>query len=168
MTALGRGLVAAFILSPASLAFSQLLDSTPNDAVRVNVTLHADGSRTTYEFDPAHHKATATTTSAEGEPRGKIEYDLDEAGRFARGRIFGPDGQFRFRTIYRYDEKGRLLDETQYGRDDAVTSKIVYAYDPAGTQTGYSTFDASGKLLGRVSTAPTPTPSPKPKTRRKL
>ncbi|MEY2439461.1 MAG: hypothetical protein QOI34_846, partial [Verrucomicrobiota bacterium] len=43
----------------ASSAWPQI-NAPDNDAVRVSVTLNPDGSRTAYQFDQAHHKATAT------------------------------------------------------------------------------------------------------------
>jgi hypothetical protein len=158
---------AAGLLRPfAPGVAAQAADSSPHDAVRVNVTLNADGSRTVYEFDTARHKATATTTAANGKPKGKIEYDLDTANRFSAGRVFGPDGQFQFRTVYKYDGAGRLEAETQFGKDDKVSSKIVYSYDAAGKQTGYSAFDGAGMPLGSTSTAaPTPSASAKPRRR---
>src|SRR5882724_10265568 len=95
----------------APLAFTQTASPTENDALRVNVTINPDESRTVYEFDPPHHKATATTTERDGKLRGKI----------------------------------------------------VYSYDSAGKQTGYSIFDASGKLIDRTSPPTgTPTSSAKP------
>jgi hypothetical protein len=146
------------------IALGQVADTAATDAVRVNITVNPDGSRTAYQFDPAHHQATATTTTAEGKPGEKIHYELDDAGRFARGRIFGPDGQFRFRSVYKYDAAGKLEEESQFGKDDRLRSRIVYAYDQAGKQSGYSIFDGTGKLLGRTS--PGSEPSPSPKTRK--
>jgi YD repeat-containing protein len=148
----------AAIFLCARLVFSQTPAAAENDAVRVNVTINPDESRTVYEFDPPHHKATATTTERDGKLRGKILYELDDTGRFASGRIFGPDGRFRFKSLYKYDSAGRLQEETQRGNDDTLLAKIVYSYNAAGKQTGYSIFDASGKLIGRTS-APTPTPT---------
>lgn len=131
-----------------------------NDAVRVNVTLNADGSRTAYEFDQAHHKATATTTAADGKALGKIVYQIDDAGRFASGRILGPDKKLLYKSTYKYGNGGRLEEETHLGKDDAVINKIIYSYDAAGRQIGYEVVDASGKLIGRTS-PPKPTASPK-------
>jgi YD repeat-containing protein len=152
---------AIFLFAP--VAFTQIASPTENDALRVNVTINPDESRTVYEFDPPHHKATATTTERDGKLRGKVLYELDDTGRFASGRIFGPDGRFRFKSLYKYDSAGRLQEETQRGNDDTLLAKIVYSYDSAGKQTGYSIFDASGKLIGRTSPpTPTPTSSAKP------
>ena len=147
----------AIFLSSAALAFSQAAAPTESEPVRVNVTINADGSRTIYEFDSPHRKATATTRERDGKVRGKIQYELDDAGRFSSGRVFGPDGNFRFRTLYKYDSAGRLETETKIGKDDAVLSKIVYSYDQSGKQTGYSIFDDKGKLIGQT---PSATPSP--------
>jgi len=47
-----------------------------------------------------------------------------------------------------------LQEETHLGKDDAVLSRIVYSYNQAGKQTGYSIFDASGKLIGKTSPSP--------------
>jgi hypothetical protein len=132
---------------------------SPTDAVRVNVTINSDGSRTVYEFDAAHRKATATTTESSGKPRSKIRYELDDAGRFASGLVFGPDGKFRFKSRYTYDNAGRIEEETQLGKDDTILNKIVYSYDAAGKQTGYSIFDQKGKLIRHVA-APSPNPTP--------
>jgi hypothetical protein len=161
MKLLGLHSTLAALLFLGAVAWGQIADTASTDAVRVNITVNPDGSRTAYEFDPAHHKATATTTTAEGKPGEKIHYELDDAGRFARGRIFGPDGQFRFRSVYKYDAAGKLEEENQFGKDDHLMSRIVYAYDQAGKQSGYSIFDASGKLLGRTSPGSVPSPSPK-------
>jgi hypothetical protein len=142
-----------------AVAFSQALPPSESEAVRVNVTVNADGSRTTYEFDPPHRKATATTTEPDGKLRSKIRYQLDEAGRFASGLVFGPDGKLRFKSTYKYDSAGRMEEETQLGQDDKVRNKIVYAYDTTGKQTGYSTFDEKGKLISHVD-APSASPTP--------
>lgn len=124
------------------------------------MTLNADGSRTTYRFDPSQKKATAVTTGQDSKAREKISYDLDDNGRFARAVISGGDGKFRFKSVYKYDSAGRMQEETHLTKDDAVLNKIVYSYDQAGKQTGYSVYDASGKVIGRTS-APSPSPSAK-------
>jgi len=147
---------AVLFLTPAGWAQSP----TERAAVRVMVTMNADGSRTEYKFDDAKHKAIATTTNPDGKLREKIRYELDDAGRWSTGRIFGPDGKFRFKSRYKYDSVGRLEEETQMTDKDVVLHKIVYSYDQNGKQTGYSIFDANGKLESR-KTAPTPTTSSK-------
>jgi YD repeat-containing protein len=131
------------------------------DAIRVTVSINADGTRTTYEFDAASHRATATTTTKDGNTIGKVRYVLDDAGRFASGDVYGPNEQFRFKTLYKYDAAGKLTQETQLGADDAVRNKIVYAYDKNGRQTGYSVYDTAGKLVRRTpNVAPPRSPSP--------
>ncbi|HEX8280903.1 MAG TPA: hypothetical protein VF551_05975, partial [Chthoniobacterales bacterium] len=96
-----RGLtLGRFLLGLAacpSLSLAQL-PTAPGDAVRVTVSQNQDGSRTSYEVDPANRRATATTTSREGKLMGKIRYTLDDAGRFATGEVLGPDAQFRYKT----------------------------------------------------------------------
>jgi hypothetical protein len=168
MTLLGSRSTIALSLLHLSIvvAFSQALPPVDADAIRVNVTINSDGSRTVYEFDPAHHQATGTTTEQNGEMRGKILYKLDDAGRFASGVVFGPDDKFRFKSTYKYDSAGRLEQETQLKNDDSVIAKIVYSYDRGGKQTGYSIFDAAGKLIGRLASA-TPTPSATAKPRKR-
>ncbi len=133
----------------ATILRAQLVTPTP-DAVRVTVSMNADGTRTTYEFDSPQHRAVATTTSKEGKMVGRIRYVLDEAGRFASGEVYGPDEKLRFKTLYKYDDSGKLTQETQLAPDDAVRNKIVYAYDKTGRQTGYSVYDAAGKLIRRT------------------
>ncbi|HKP05507.1 MAG TPA: hypothetical protein VJU77_19310 [Chthoniobacterales bacterium] len=146
-------------LALAPLAQGQ--ETSPSaDAVRVTVSLNADGSRTVYEFDSLHHKATATTTGKDGKMMGRIRYVLDDAGRFASGEVYGPDDQFRFRTLYKYDAAGKILQETQLGEGDAVRNKIVYAYDKLGRQTGYTVYDAAGKVARKVPPGPPPKPTP--------
>ena len=148
------------IVAAAAVLRAQDVSPTP-DSVRVTVSMNADGTRTTYEFDSAHHRAVATTTTKEGKMVGRIRYMLDEAGRFASGEVYGPNDQFRFKTLYKYDTAGKLIQETQLGADDAVRNKIVYAYDGAGRQTGYSVYDAGGKLLRQTpGSVPRPTPTP--------
>ena len=142
-------------------ADAQSVTPTP-DTVRVTVSMNADGTRTTYEFDAPHHRATATTTTQEGKLVGRIRYVLDDASRFASGEVYGPDDQFRFRTLYKYDAAGRLIQETQLERDDSVRNKIVYAYDKAGKQTGYTVYDAAGKVI-RQMPGPASRQSPTPK-----
>jgi hypothetical protein len=143
-----------------------ILAQTPapnsNDAVRVTVSLNADGSRTTYQFDNARHEAIATTTDSDGTSRGKIVYQIGDAGRFASGVVFGPDEKFLFKSIYKYDAAGRLEEETHLGKDDAVINKIVYKYDSKGKQIGHSVFDKTGKLISGTA-SPTPTASSKPR-----
>jgi hypothetical protein len=141
---------------------AQMPPTTPNDAVRVTVTLNADGSRTIYQFDNAKHEAIAATTDANGKPRGKIVYQIGDTGRFVSGIVFGPDERFLFKSIYKYDAAGRLEEEAHLGKDDAVINKIVYKYDSKGKQIGYSVFDPTGKLLSGVA-SPTPTASSKPR-----
>lgn len=140
----------------AATSQSQSVSPTP-ETIRVTVSMNADGSKTVYEFDPLRHRATATTTGKDGKLMGRIRYTLDETGRFASGEVYGPDDQFRFRTLYKYDDSGKLTQETQLGQDDVVRNKIVYAYDKSGKQTGYTVYDAAGKVIRR-----TPGPGPKP------
>lgn len=135
---------------------SQLLDDSQT-AVRVTVSINPDGSRTTYEYDNANHRATATTHDPDGKLRGRIRYQIDENGRFSTGTIFGPDGKFRFQSIYKYDNAGRLSEETHLNEKGGVINKLIYHYDAAGKSTGYTVYDAAGKLMGNSST-PTPTP----------
>ena len=61
--------------------------------------MNADGTRTTYEFDSPHHRATATTTGKDRKVVGRIRYSLDEASRFGTGEVYGPDDKLRFRTL---------------------------------------------------------------------
>jgi hypothetical protein len=59
---------------------------------------------------------------------------------------------------------GRILEEAQSAQDGTLLHRIVYSYDSSGKQTGYSIFDASGKLVGRTGAAITrPSASPKPR-----
>jgi hypothetical protein len=128
---------------------------TGNDTIRVTVTVNADGSRTTYQFDNAKHEAIATTADPDGKARGKVVYRLDDAGRFESGMVFGPGDKFRFKTVYKYDAAGRLEQETRVDKGDSVIEKTVYKYDAAGKQIGASTFDATGRLIsGTTSHAP--------------
>jgi YD repeat-containing protein len=161
-----RSVAACFLvvwLALATKARSQLASPTP-DPIRVTVSINADGSRTTYEFDAPHHKATATTTGKDGKLVGRIRYTLDDAGRFASGEVYGADDQFRFRTLYKYDASGKLTQETQLGTDDAVRNKIVYAYDKIGRQIGYTVYDAAGKLIRQTpGISPRATPANKRK-----
>jgi hypothetical protein len=143
-------------------AFSQALPPSETDAVRVTVSMNADGTRTVYRFDGPNHKATATTTDPDGKVRSKTRYQLDDAGRFATGVVFGPDGKFRFKSQYKYDSAGRILEESQLGQDNALQHKIVYSYDAAGKPTGYSIFDEKDKLISHTS-APAPSPTAKPR-----
>jgi hypothetical protein len=141
----------------AAITVGQVAENPDKETVRVTVSLNADGSRTTYRFDRPNKKATALTTGQDGKVREKIRYDLDDSGRFVSGVISDAGGQFRFKALYKHDAAGRLREETHLGKDDAVLSKIVYSYNQAGKQTGYSIFDASGKLIGKTSaTSPSP------------
>jgi hypothetical protein len=133
-----------------------------NDAVRVTVSLNADGSRTVYQFDNAKHEAVATTTDPDGKARGKIVYQIGDAGRFVSSVVYGPDEKFLFKSIYKYDAAGRLEQETHLAKDDSVINKILYKYNPAGKQIGYSVFDPAGKLVSG-STSPPPAATPKPR-----
>ncbi len=165
------GLTTACVLVVCAhqLGFSQSPGAAQSDAVRITMSMHPDGSRTVYKFDNAQHKAVATTTDPDGKLRETIRYELDDMGRFASGEISGPDGRLRFKSRYKYDDAGRLLEETQSAENGTLLHKIVYSYDAAGKQIGYSTFDASGKLVGGKSagkTRPSPTPKAKAKASR--
>lgn len=130
--------------------------------------MHPDGSRTVWNYDAPQHKAVATTTDPDGKVRQTIRYDLDNAGRFSSGEVFGPDGRIRLKSRYKYDDAGRMLEETQSAADGTFQHKIAYSYDPSGKQTGYSVFDASGKLVTRTGGAAIrPSPSPKPREKNK-
>jgi YD repeat-containing protein len=130
---------------------------TPDDTIRVTVSVNADGSRTTYKYDNAKHEAVATTADPDGKSRGKVVYRIDDLGRFGSGVVFGADGKFAYKVLYKYDAAGRVDQETRLAKDDSVSAKIVYEYNPAGKQAGYSIYDASGKLIsGSGSAGSTP------------
>ena len=142
---------------------------TPADSVRVTMSMHPDGSRTVYNFDNAQHTAMATTTDADGKVRQTIRYQLDNAGHFSTGEVSGPDGRVRLKSPYKYDDAGHILEEAQSPADGTILNKIVYSYNSAGKQTGYSVFDASGKLISRtggVAARQSPSPKPREKTKR--
>src|SRR5215831_20133908 len=156
-------IVCALSIFGSAIGFSQSPEQGRTDAVRVTVSMHPDGSRTVYNFDNAQHKAVATTTGPDGKIRETIRYELDNAGHFSSAEISGPDGRLRLRSRYKYDDMGRILEEAQSAQDGTLLHKIVYSYDSSGKQTGYSVFDASGKLVGRTgATSTRPSPSPKP------
>src|SRR5262249_38157186 len=139
-----------------------------SDAVRVTVSMHPDGSRTVYNFDNAQHTAVATTTDADGKLRETIRYQFDKAGRVSSGEVLGPEGRIRLKSRYKYHEAGRLLEKTESAADGTFQHKIAYSYDPSGKQTGYSIFDASGKLVTRTSgVTGRPSASPKPRDKNK-
>jgi len=158
-------LLILFLATPwfflVSLAAQPIVPNS-NDTIHVTVTVNADGSRTTYQYDNAKHQAIATTADPDGKPRGKVVYRMNEAGRFESGVVYGSDGKFVFKTAYKYDATGRLEQETRLAKDDSVINKIVYKYDAAGKQIAYSMFDATGKLVAG-SGSPTPSASPKPR-----
>jgi YD repeat-containing protein len=161
---LGLAISCAPLLCGNTIGLGQSPEQGRNDAVRVTVSMHPDGSRTVYNFDAAQHKAVATTTDQEGKLRETIRYELDDAGRFSSAEISGPDGRLRFKSRYKYDDAGHLLEETQSAGDGTLLHKIVYSYDSSGKQTGYSVFDASGKLVGRNGASINrASPSPKPR-----
>ena len=154
------GLACALFICSGAIAFGQ----APTDAVRVTMSMHPDGSRTVYNFDNAQHAAVATTTDPDGKVRQTIRYQLDNAGRFSTGEVSGPDGRVRLKSRYKYDDAGRILEEAQSAADGTLLNKIVYSYDSSGKQTGYSVFDASGKLVSRTGgVAVRQSPSPKPR-----
>lgn len=159
----GIAISCAFLICRATTGLGQSSEQAPSDAARVTVTMHPDGSRTAYNFDNAQHKAVATTTGQDGKLRETIHYELDDAGRFVSAEISGPDNRVRLKSRYKYDNAGRILEEAQSAPDGTLQHKIVYSYDPSGKQTGYSIFDASGKLLGRTGGAISPSPSAKPR-----
>jgi hypothetical protein len=156
----------ALVVCGTKIGLSQSPEQTRSDAVQVTVSMHPDGSRTVYKFDNMQHKAVATTTDPDGKLRETIRYELDDVGRFSSGEISGPDGRVRFKSRYKYDDAGRLLEETQSAEDGTLLHKIVYSYDASGKQTGYSVFDASGKLVGGKSAGKV-RPSTSPKAREK-
>jgi hypothetical protein len=124
-------------------------------------SLNADGSRTVYEVDNAHHTALATITERNGKLRHKVRYELDGAGRLTSRIVLDPDGNVRSKSIYKYDKTGRVLEETQLGKDDAVLHKIAYSYDPqTGKLSGHSVFPGNGRSLDQTTAAaPARTPA---------
>ena len=166
---LGLAVPCALLFCGIAIGFGQSPEQAGSDAVRVTVSMHPDGSRTVYNFDPPQHKAVSTTTDVDGKVRETIRYELDDGGRFASAEISGPDGRLRLKSRYKYDNAGRQLEETQSAPDGTLLHKIVYNYDSSGKQTGYSVFDASGKLVGGKGgaiTRPSPSPKPREKSRR--
>jgi hypothetical protein len=160
---LASGLACVLVIWAGATAFGQ----ASGDAVRVTMSMHPDGSRTVYNFDNPQHTAVATTTDPDGKVRQTIRYQLDNAGRFSTGEVSGPDGRVRLRSRYKYDDAGRILEETQSTADGTLLHKIVYSYDSAGKQTGYSVFDASGKLVSRTGGGAPARSSPSPKTQQR-
>jgi hypothetical protein len=160
-----REFVWALFVCAGATAFGQ----PPTDAVRVTMSMHPDGSRTVYNFDNAQRTAVATTTDPDGKVRQTIRYQLDNAGRFSAGEVSGPDGRVRLKSRYKYDDAGRIQEEAQSAANGTLLHKIVYSYDSAGKQTGYSVFDASGKLVSRtggIAVRASPSPRPREKTKR--
>jgi hypothetical protein len=166
---LGLAVPCALLVCGDTTGFGQSPEQAPGDAVRVTMSMHPDGSRTVYNFDNAQHKAVATTTGQDGKVRETIRYVLDDAGRFSSAEVAGADGRVRLKSRYKYNGAGRILEEAQSTPDGTLLHKIVYSYDSSGKQTGYSVFDASGKLVGGERAAgsrQSPSPKPHERTRR--
>ena len=161
-----RLLFTAAIVLVAALTRAVVGQGLPADAVRVTVSINADGSHTTYRFDDAHHTAAATTTTREGKLLGTTRYTLDDAGHFATGEVYGADSKLRFRSVYKYDDAGRQTQEIQSDKSDNVLHRIVYTYDSLGKPTGYAIYDGAGRLIGQTN-APraSATPAKKKKSR---
>jgi hypothetical protein len=138
-------LCCAVVLCGSSAGFSQS-EQAPNDAVRVKVSMHPDGSRTVYNFDNTQHTAVATTTDADGKLRETIRYQLDNAGRFSSGEVLGPDGRIRLKSRYKYDDAGRILEETQSAADGTFQHKIRLQLRPIRRNRATKT---SGNWLGK-------------------
>ena len=139
-----------------SIAAAQSQQRSERDgAVRVRMVVNSDGSRSAYRFHDVERKCVATTTSEDGKLREKVRYELDDSGRFLTGRIFGPDGKLLFKSRYQYDSAGRMEKETQMNEQGDVMHRIIYSYDETGRPTGYSVFDANGRLGPRLM-VPTP------------
>ena len=164
-TAVGRSLISILVLAVLTSAGFPQAAPNDSDSVRVNVTLNSDGTRTTYQFDQAHHQATATTTTPEGKVTGKIRYDIDSAGRFSSGMVYGPDEKVLYKAVYKYMPEGRLDQEIHLKMDDTFINKIVYHYDASGRQTGYVVLDSAGRIIAQTAPAQVK-PSPKPKRKR--
>src|SRR2546429_9749593 len=109
-------LCCAVFVCGSSAGFSQG-QQAPNEAVRVTMSMHPDGSRTVYNFDNAQHTAVATTTDADGKVRQTIRYQLDNAGRFSTGEVSGPDGRVRLKRPYKYADAGAILEGAQAATD---------------------------------------------------
>src|SRR6266581_6373242 len=135
---LGLAVPFAVLVCGTAIGFGQSPEQAQSNAVRVTVSMHPDGSRTVYNFDPPQHKAVATTTDADGKLRETIRYELDDAGRFSSAEISGADGRVRLKSRYKYDNAGHILEEAQSAPDGTLLHKIVYSYDSSGKQTGYS------------------------------
>jgi hypothetical protein len=157
------GLAWALFICGGATIFGQ----AQGDAVRVTMSMHPDGSRTVYNFDNVQHTAVSTTTDPDGKVRETIRYQLDNAGRFSTGEVSGPDGRVRLKSRYKYDDAGHILEEAQSAADGTPLHKIVYSYDSTGKQTGYSVFDASGKLVSRTGGGAPARPSPSPRAQQR-
>jgi hypothetical protein len=126
------------------------------------VSVNQDGSRTAFDIDRLHRKATALVTDRDGKLREKVEYELDAAGRITAKTVFDAIGNFREKTSFRYDKTGRVIEQTQAGKDDTLLSRIAYEYDPqTGKQSGHSIYDGNGRLVNQ-SPAAGKTPRPPP------
>ncbi|MFL6542982.1 MAG: hypothetical protein ACJ8I9_07435 [Chthoniobacterales bacterium] len=149
-TATRRILPVCRLAAPVLLFANQFVAQTPppSDMVRVMVSMNADGSRTTYQWDAANHKATATTTDGKN-VREKIRYVLDDNGRFVTGEVLGPKDKVRFVTRYKYDTAGRVGEESQSTPDGVLQHRIVHSYNTAGKETGYIVYDANGRIEHR-------------------
>ena len=79
----------------------------------------------------------------------------------ATGEVYGADEPFRFRTsISTTPRQAHRGNSDREGR--SVRNKIVYVYDKEGKQTGYSVYDAAGKLIRRTpGLSPSATPASK-------
>ena len=157
------GLAWALFICGGATIFGQ----AQGDAVRVTMSMHPDGSRTVYNFDNVQHTAVSTTTDPDGKVRETIRYQLDNAGRFSTGEVSGADGRVRLKSRYKYDDAGHNLEEAQSAADGTPLHKIVYSYDSTGKQTGYSVFDASGKLVSRTGGGAPARPSPSPRAQQR-
>src|SRR2546423_15426209 len=100
-----RALFLAGFLAALATLNAQLETATQD--VRVTVSMNADGTKTTYEFDAPNHRAIATTTGNDGKTVGRNRYTLDEANRLASGEVYGRVDKPRFNILYKEEPAGK-------------------------------------------------------------
>ena len=140
----------------AEIGLSQSPEQTGSDAVRVTMqctrTVHAQfTSSTTRSTRLWRRPPTRMVNSGR-----RFVTNWMRQAAFPAAKFPGPMAAFVSRAVTNTTMPDISWKRLKAPTDGTLLHKIVYSYDAAGKQTGYSVFDASGKLVGGKSAAKAP------------
>jgi hypothetical protein len=115
--------------------------------IKVAITTHGDGTRTSTVTDPEKHTTEETLTDHAGKTIRKTIYKLDDRNQPTGATVYESKGRILYTSAYQRDGADRIAEEVITSPAGQLLRRRVYSYGAKNKVARVDEFDGAGNLL---------------------